>query len=399
MHNIRKINSDLFYVGASDRRLALFENVYPIPRGVSYNSYVLLDEKTVLLDCADLAVLPQFIENIAAALNGRGLDYIVINHLEPDHAATIEDVVMRYPEAKIVTNAKAANMIRQFFDFDLDSRLMTVGEADTLATGRHELKFVNAPMVHWPEVMVTYDAIDHILFSADAFGTFGALSGNIFADEVNFDRDWLDDARRYYINIVGKYGVQVQGLLKKAAALQIDVICPLHGPIWRKDVGYFINKYDIWSKYEPEQKGVMMVCGSIYGHTAAAAERLATMLAERGVKEIAVYDASQTDVSTLVSEAFRFSHIVIAAATYNGGIFTPIENLLTDLKAHNFQNRHIALIENGTWAAQSGKQMRAMLDEMKALTIVGNTITLKSAMKEGQTSELEALADEIFNSL
>lgn len=399
MHNIRKINSDLFYVGASDRRLALFENVYPIPRGVSYNSYVLLDEKTVLLDCADLAVLPQFIENIAAALNGRGLDYIVINHLEPDHAATIEDVVMRYPEAKIVTNAKAANMIRQFFDFDLDSRLMTVGETDTLATGRHELKFVNAPMVHWPEVMVTYDATDHILFSADAFGTFGALSGNIFADEVNFDRDWLDDARRYYINIVGKYGVQVQGLLKKAAALQIDVICPLHGPIWRKDVGYFINKYDIWSKYEPEQKGVMMVCGSIYGHTAAAAERLATMLAERGVREIAVYDASQTDVSTLVSEAFRFSHIVIAAATYNGGIFTPIENLLTDLKAHNFQNRHIALIENGTWAAQSGKQMRAMLDEMKALTIVGNTITLKSAMKEGQTSELEALADEIFNSL
>ena len=399
MHNIRKINSDLFYVGASDRRLALFENVYPIPRGVSYNSYVLLDEKTVLLDCADLAVLPQFIENIAAALNGRGLDYIVINHLEPDHAATIEDVVMRYPEAKIVTNAKAANMIRQFFDFDLDSRLMTVGEADTLATGRHELKFVNAPMVHWPEVMVTYDATDHILFSADAFGTFGALSGNIFADEVNFDRDWLDDARRYYINIVGKYGVQVQGLLKKAAALQIDVICPLHGPIWRKDVGYFINKYDIWSKYEPEQKGVMMVCGSIYGHTAAAAERLATMLAERGVREIAVYDASQTDVSTLVSEAFRFSHIVIAAATYNGGIFTPIENLLTDLKAHNFQNRHIALIENGTWAAQSGKQMRAMLDEMKALTIVGNTITLKSAMKEGQASELEALADEIFNSL
>lgn len=399
MHNIRKINSDLFYVGASDRRLALFENVYPIPRGVSYNSYVLLDEKTVLLDCADLAVLPQFIENIAAALNGRGLDYIVINHLEPDHAATIEDVVMRYPEAKIVTNAKAANMIRQFFDFDLDSRLMTVGETDTLATGRHELKFVNAPMVHWPEVMVTYDATDHILFSADAFGTFGALSGNIFADEVNFDRDWLDDARRYYINIVGKYGVQVQGLLKKAAALQIDVICPLHGPIWRKDVGYFINKYDIWSKYEPEQKGVMMVCGSIYGHTAAAAERLATMLAEKGVKEIAVYDASQTDVSTLVSEAFRFSHIVIAAATYNGGIFTPIENLLTDLKAHNFQNRHIALIENGTWAAQSGKQMRAMLDEMKALTIVGNTLTLKSAMKEGQTSELEALADEIFNSL
>ena len=399
MHNIRKINSDLIYVGASDRRLALFENVYPIPRGVSYNSYVLLDEKTVLFDCADLAVMPQFVENLAAALAGRGLDYIVINHLEPDHAATIEEVIMRYPEAMIVTNSKAANMIRQFFDFDLDSRLMIVGEANTLATGRHELHFVNAPMVHWPEVMVTYDATDHILFSADAFGTFGALNGNIFADEVNFDRDWLDDARRYYINIVGKYGIQVQGLLKKAAALQIDLVCPLHGPIWRKDISYLINKYDLWSKYESEQKGVMIVYGSIYGHTAAAAERLATMLAEQGVREIAVYDASHTDVSILVSEAFRFSHIVIAAATYNAGIFTPVENLLHDLKAHNFQNRHIALIENGTWAAQSGKQMRAMLDEMKGLTIVGDTLTLKSTMKESQTAELQTLADEIARTL
>ena len=399
MHNIRKITNDLIYVGASDRRLALFENVYPIPRGVSYNSYVLLDEQTVLLDCADLAVMPQFMDNIAAALAGRKLNYIVVNHLEPDHAATIEEVVIRYPEAKIVTNTKAANMIRQFFSFDLDSRLMVVGEADTLTTGRHELKFVNAPMVHWPEVMVTYDATDHILFSADAFGTFGALNGNIFADEVNFDRDWLDDARRYYINIVGKYGVQVQGLLKKAAALQIDMLCPLHGPIWRKDIGYFINKYDIWSKYEPEQKGVVIVYGSIYGHTAAAAERLATLLAEKGVREIAVYDASQTDVSILVSEAFRFSHIVIAAATYNGGIFTPVENLLQDLKAHNFQNRHVALIENGTWAAQSGKQMRAMLDEMKGLTIVGDTLTLKSAMQPSQEEQLAALTDAIVGSM
>jgi len=399
MHNIRKITNDLIYVGASDRRLALFENVYPIPCGVSYNSYVLLDEQTVLLDCADLAVMPQFMDNIAAALAGRKLNYIVVNHLEPDHAATIEEVVIRYPDAKIVTNTKAANMIRQFFSFDLDSRLMVVVETDTLTTGRHELKFVNAPMVHWPEVMVTYDATNHILFSADAFGTFGALNGNIFADEVNFDRDWLDDARRYYINIVGKYGVQVQGLLKKAAALQIDMLCPLHGPIWRKDIGYFINKYDIWSKYEPEQKGVVIVYGSIYGHTAAAAERLATLLAEKGVREIAVYDASQTDVSILVSEAFRFSHIVIAAATYNGGIFTPVENLLHDLKAHNFQNRHVALIENGTWAAQSGKQMRTMLDEMKGLTVVGDTLTLKSAMQPSQEEQLAAIADEIVKTL
>ncbi len=399
MHNIRKITNDLVYVGASDRRLALFENVYPIPRGVSYNSYVLLDEQTVLLDCADLAVMPQFMDNVAAALAGRKLNYIVVNHLEPDHAATIEEAVLRYPEAKIVTNAKAANMIRQFFSFDLDSRLMTVGEADTLATGRHELHFVNAPMVHWPEVMVTYDAIDRILFSADAFGTFGALNGNIFADEVDFDRDWLDDARRYYINIVGKYGVQVQGLLKKAAALQIDTICPLHGPIWRKDIGYFIAKYDTWSRYEPEQEGVVIVYGSVYGHTAAAAERLATLLAERGVRQIAVYDASQTDVSILVSEAFRFSHIVIAASTYNAGIFTPIENLLHDLKAHSFQNRHVALIENGTWAAQSGKQMRSMIEEMKDMTVLGDTFTIKSAMKPAQENDLAELADAMLGSM
>ncbi len=399
MHNIRKITDDLYYVGASDRRLALFENVYPIPRGVSYNSYVLLDEKTVLLDTADSAVGQQFFENVAAALAGRILDYLVVNHMEPDHCALIEDLVLRYPAVKIVTNAKAATMIRQFFTFDLDSRLQTVKEGDTLCTGRHTLTFVMAPMVHWPEAMVTYDTTDKVLFSADAFGTFGALNGNIYADEVDFDRDWLDDARRYLVNIVGKYGMQVQAVLKKAATLDIQMICPLHGPIWRQDLGYFIGKYDLWSRYEAEERGVMIAYGSIYGHTAAAAECLASLLAERGVRNIAMYDVSHTDVSYLVSEAFCYSHIVLASSTYNNGIFTPMENLLLDLKAHNLQNRTVAIIENGTWAPVSGKLMRAIIDEMKNMTVIKQTMTLKSAMKEDQSETLSAMAEAIVASL
>ena len=399
MHNIRKITDDLYYVGASDRRLALFENVYPIPRGVSYNSYVLLDEKTVLLDTADSAVSQQFFENVAAALAGRGLDYLVVNHMEPDHCALIEDLVLRYPDVRIVTNAKAATMIRQFFTFDVDSRLQLVKEGDTLCSGRHTLAFVMAPMVHWPEAMVTYDTTDKVLFSADAFGTFGALNGNIYADEVDFDRDWLDDARRYLVNIVGKYGMQVQAVLKKAATLDIQMICPLHGPIWRKDIGFFIAKYDLWSRYEAEQHGIMIAYGSIYGHTAAAAERLASLLAERGVRNIAMYDVSHTDVSYLVSEAFRYSHIVLASSTYNNGIFTPMENLLLDLKAHNLQNRTVAIIENGTWAPVSGKLMRAIIDEMKNMTVIDQSLTLKSAMKEDQADTLSAMADAIVASL
>ncbi|MBR1792725.1 MAG: FprA family A-type flavoprotein [Bacteroidales bacterium] len=395
MHNIRKITQDLYYVGASDRRLALFENVYPIPRGVSYNSYVLLDEKNVILDTADAAIGQQFFENVEAALNGRTLDYLVVNHMEPDHCALIEDLLLRHPTVTIVTNAKAATMIRQFFTFDLDSHLHIVKEGDNLTTGRHTLTFVNAPMVHWPEVMVTYDTTDKILFSADAFGTFGALNGNIFADEVHFDRDWLDDARRYLVNIVGKYGPQIQSILKKAAGLDIQMICPLHGPIWRQDLGYLIDKYDLWSRYQPEEQGVLIVYGSIYGHTAAVAEKMASLLAEHGVKNIAMYDVSHTDVSYLVSEAFRFSHIVLASSTYNNGIFTPMENLLMDLKAHNLQNRTVAIIENGSWAPVSGKLMRTLVEEMKGMTFAGDTLTIKSAMKEEQLPALQQLADTL----
>lgn len=396
MQNIRKITQDLYYVGASDRRLALFENVYPIPRGVSYNSYVLIDEKTVLIDTADASVGQQFFENVAAALSGRGLDYLVVNHMEPDHCALIEEIVLRHPEVTIVTNAKAAKMIGQFFGIELEGRLKTVGEGDTLETGRHTLAFVMAPMVHWPEAMVTYDTLDKTLFSADAFGTFGALNGNIFADEVDFEHCWLDDARRYLINIVGKYGVQVQSVLKKAAGLEIQRICPLHGPIWRENIGWLIKKYDIWSRYEAETEGIVIIYGSIYGHTAAAAEKLASMLSERGIREIAMYDASHTDTSVLVSECFRYSHIVLAAATYNAGIFTPIENLLTDLKAHNWQKRTVGLIENGTWAALSGKQMRALLSEMKEIKVLDESVSLMSSMKESQIEEMERLAEQMI---
>ena len=285
MYCVKKIKDDLFWVGGTDRRLALFENAYPIPRGVSYNAYVLKDEKTVLFDTVDWAVSSQLFENLEAVLGGRALDYVIVNHMEPDHCATLEDVVRRYPEVKVVCNAKTVDIIKQFFDFDIDSRAVIVKENDTFCTGKHTYTFVMAPMVHWPEVMVTYDTTDKILFSADAFGTFGAMNGNLFADEVNFERDWLDDARRYYTNIVGKYGASVQTLLKKAAGLDIQMICPLHGPVWRENIGWYVDKYLTWSSYAPEEKAVMIAYGSIYGNTENAANILACRLADRGIRD------------------------------------------------------------------------------------------------------------------
>ena len=398
MNNTHPISKDLIYVGVSDRRTALFENVYPIPRGVSYNSYVLLDKKTALLDTADVTVSEQFFENMSAALGGRPLDYLIVNHMEPDHAALIAPLLLRYPQATVVCTAKAALMLEQFLGTQA-SRLQTVKEGDTLSLGCHNLVFTMAPMVHWPEVMMTYDQTDKVLFSADAFGTFGALSGNLYADEVNFETEWLDDARRYFINIVGKYGQPVQTVLKKAAALDIKMICPLHGPVWRSNLEWFIGKHDVWSKYEPENKGVVIIYGSIYGHTESAALRLGTLLAQRGVKGIKAYDASRTHVSELVSECFRASHTVLASSTYNNGIFTPMENLLADLKAHDWKRRSVALIENGTWAATSGKLMRAELEQMKEITILGEMVSLKSAATPAQEEQLAALADEIAKTL
>ena len=398
MQNIQHITENLIYVGASDRRLALFENVYPIPRGVSYNSYVLLDEKAVLFDTVDTSVAQQFYENVEAALAGRRLDYVVVHHMEPDHAATLTDLLMRHPEATVVTTAKAAQMMEQFFGAK-PAQLMAVKEGDTLCTGTHTLCFTMAPMVHWPEVMMTYDSTAKTLFSADAFGTFGALSGNLFADQMDFEHEWLGDARRYYINIVGKYGLQVQNVLKKAATLDIHTICPLHGPVWRENIEWFVGKHDVWSRYEPEDKAVVIIYGSIYGHTEAAVLRLGTLLGERGVKGIKAYDASHTHVSKLVAECFRTSHIVLASSTYNNGLFTPIENLLLDLKAHAWQRRTVALIENGSWAPQAAKLMRAELEQMKDIAIVGDPLGLKSAATPAQEAQLATLADAIVATL
>ncbi len=399
MHCYTQVTSNIYYVGSSDRRLALFENIYPIPNGVSYNSYLVLDEKTVLIDTVDKSVAGVFFENLEHLLAGRKLDYLIVNHMEPDHAATIGELKLRYPEVQIVATKRALEMIGQFFDPQVASNSMPVSEGQSLNTGKHNFTFVLAPMVHWPEVMVTYDSSSHILFSADAFGTFGALSGNIFADCYNFEIQWLSEARRYYTNIVGKYGPQVQNLLKKAQSLEISMICPLHGPIWRKDISWFVSKYATWSSYVPEEKAVLIAYASIYGGTENAANILANMLAEKGVTNIALYDVSATHPSYLVSEAFRCSHLVFAAPTYNAGIFTNMENVLLDLKAHNLQNRTVAVIENGSWAAVSATQMKAILCSMKNITVLEEAVSIKSTVKEENYTQLGSLASAIVSNM
>ena len=399
MHCVRTVTENLYWVGANDHRLALFENIHPIPKGVSYNAYLLLDEKSVLFDTVDWSACRQLLENLEYLLNGTPLDYLVINHMEPDHGASIEEILLRYPKVRIISTEKAFMLMRQF-GFHVDGHeCIQVKEGDTYSFGDHTVTFVGAPMVHWPEAMVTFDTTNGVLFSADAFGSFIALDGKLFADEVDFERDWLDDARRYYTNIVGKYGAQVQSLLKRAAGMEIQMICPLHGPIWRENLEWFLEKYQRWSTYTPEDRGVAIFCGSIYGHTENAAEILAARLAERGVKNIALYDVSHTDVSYLVSEAFRCSHLVLASATYNGEIYTPMENFLRDLACHGLRGRSVALIENGTWAARSGMLMTKLLEEMKEMRVMEGTVTLKSSVKEAQRRGLESLADAIADEL
>ncbi len=399
MYCIKCLNENMYYVGASDRRLALFENVYPLSNGVSYNSYLLTDEKTVLLDTVDKSVSTQFFENIKAALSGRPLDYLIVNHMEPDHCATMQELVLRYPEVKIITNQKAADMIRSFFTFDLDSRLITVKEGDTFDTGSRTLSFVMAPMVHWPEVMVTYDHLTKTLFSADAFGTFGALSGNITDEELDYQRDFGDEARRYYVNIVGKYGVQVQALLKRAQSLEIETVCPLHGPVIRRNIGWFVDKYQHWSSYTPEENAVLIAYASVYGNTENAVQLIAARLAENGVHNIKTYDVSVTHPSYILAEAFRCSHIVLASTTYNAGIFVNMETLLHDLKAHNLQNRTVAIVENGSWAPTAGSLMRKLLESCKNITVLENTLTLRSSLKETQLDELYKLADSLYDTM
>lgn len=396
MHNTRKITADLIWIGANDRRLALFENIYPIPQGISYNSYLLLDNKTVLFDTVDSAVRHQFFANLQYALGSRALDYIVVHHMEPDHCAELASLLQIHPETTIVCNLQTKKMIEQFFALNLpQQKYMLIKEGDSLNTGNHILRFIAAPMVHWPEVMMTYDETAKILFSADAFGTFGAINGNIFADEVDFCSEYLSEARRYYSNIVGKYGSQVQNVLKKAATLDIRMICPLHGFIWRQNLEYIITKYAKWAAYEPEEQSVVIAYGSIYGNTANASEILASRLAEKGVKNIKLYDVSVTHHSYIISEAFRASALVLAAPTYNGDIFINMDNLLRDLTAHNLQNRTIAIIDNGTWAPLAGKQMAEVISKWKNCTILEPKISVKSALKAEQLTALDTLATSL----
>lgn len=399
MRCTRKVTDSITWVGGSDRRLALFENLFPIPRGVAYNSYLIMDEKTALIDTVDSSITRQFLENILATLEGRALDYLVVNHMEPDHCANIDELMLRFPNLKIVGNVKTFALIQQFYDLDMEGRTITVKEGDSLSLGEHTLRFYFAPMVHWPEVMMTYEESEKILFSADAFGSFGALNGNLFNDEVNFDRDWISDARRYYCNIVGKYGPQVQAALKKASGLDIQVICPLHGTVWRNDLAYLLDKYNHWSLYQPEDQTVAIMYGSMYGDTENAVNILTASLAEAGVKNIAVYDVSSTHVSTLIAEAFRCSHLVLAAPTYNNGIYPAMLNFLHDMKALNLQKRTVALIENGSWAPTCSKQMRALLEEMKDMQVLEPVVTVKSSMKDDTLEQLNKLKEAILSSL
>lgn len=399
MYCIRNVTEDLFWIGANDHRLALFENAHPIPNGVSYNSYVLLDEKTVLFDTVDWAVCRQFLENLEHVLNGRPLDYIVVNHFEPDHGASLEEVILRHPEATIICSTKAVNIIKQF-NIAVNKDFDTVKEGDTRCFGKHTVAFVEAPMVHWPEVMVTFDTTNGVLFSADAFGSFGALDGKLFNDEVNFDRDWIDDARRYYTNIVGKYGVFVQKLLTKVSGLDIKIICPLHGPVWRNNLEYFIDKHDKWSKYEPEEKGVLIAYASMYGNTEAAAQCLAAKLVKKGCTNVKVYDVSNTHVSQLISESFKLSNIVLASVTYNTGLFPAMLDYLEDMKALEVQNRTIALMENGSWGPRAASHMTNFINNnLKNMTLLEPKVTIKSAGKDSDVQNIDALADAIIESM
>lgn len=392
MYCTKNIASDLVWVGANDRRLAMFEGVYSVPAGVSYNSYLLTDEKTVLFDTVDKAVGRIFFENLEHGLGGRTLDYLIVHHMEPDHSATLSELLLRHPETTVVCNDKTAVMIAQFFGPGAAGRMQLVKEGDTLSTGTHELTFYMAPMIHWPEVMMTYDKTAHTLFTADAFGVFGALNGAIFADEVDFERDYLKEARRYYTNIVGKYGMQVQNLFRKIADLDIRMLCPLHGFVWRRDIEYFFKKYNLWSTYTPEEKGVMIAYASIYGNTENAAEILSSKLRERGVRTV-MYDVSVTPASEIIAECFRWSHLVFASSTYNGGVFVTMDELLRDIAAHNLQKRTVAFMENGTWAPVSARQMTAIFAPLKNMTVLEQSISIRSSLTEGQLAEIEALAD------
>ena len=398
MNCVRKVTEDLYWVGADDHRLSLFENIHPIPRGVSYNSYLLMDEKTVLFDTVDWSAARSLLENMESVLQGRSLDYLVIHHMEPDHGASIEEVLLRNPNCTIVSTEKSFMLMHQF-GINGGDNILQVKEGDTLCFGKHTVTFIESPMVHWPEVMVTYDVTNGVLFSADAFGAFGALNGKLFADEVDFERDWIEDARRYYTNIVGKYGPFVQALLKKASTVDIKMICPLHGPVWRKDIGYFVDKHDKWSKYEPEEKGVLIAYASMYGNTERAAEALASSLAQKGITNYSMYDVSNTDPSVLIAEAFKYSHMVLASVTYNLEVYPKMQDLLSHMKMLNLQKRTVGIIENGSWACKSGTLMRQFLDGMKQMTVLEEQVSITSSMNADSEAEINTLAEAIAASI
>lgn len=386
MYCTRNVSDSVVWVGASDRRLALFENLFPIPRGVSYNSYLILDEKTALLDTTDASVTRQYLENVSHSLNGKPLDYLIINHMEPDHCANIAELLLRYPHLTLVGNAKTFAFVSQFYDLDLTGRTLTVKEGDTLCLGSHTLHFFLAPMVHWPEVMVTYEQSEKILFSADGFGKFGAL---------DVEESWACEARRYYFNIVGKYGAQVQALLKKAATLDIKMICPLHGPILKENLAFYIDKYNTWSSYEPEDEGVFVAYASIHGNTAEAAKEFVEMLRKNGAEKVVIADLSREDMAEAVEDAFRYSKLVVAAASYDAGVFPCMEDFLHHLKAKNYQKRTVGIIENGSWAPSAAKQMKAILEGMKNITICEPVVTIKSTLNETSRKAMEELAKEL----
>lgn len=402
MYCVRKVTEDVFWVGANDHRLHLFENIHPIPLGVSYNAYVLLDKATVLFDTVDWSCCRQFLENVEHVLQGRTLDYMVINHMEPDHCASMEEIILRYPKVKIISTEKSFMLMRQF-GFSIDKQeLIEVKEGDTTCFGKHTVTYVEAPMVHWPEAMVTLDLTNGVLYSADAFGSFIALDGKLFADEVNFDRDWIDEARRYYTNIVGKYGPHVQLLLGKAAKVldKIKYICPLHGPVWRKDFAYLLDKYQHWSTYEPETKGVLIAYASMYGNTEAAAQNLAARLCEKGITEVRLCDVSNTHVSELIAETFKYSHLALASVTYNLGIYPVMLDFLEHMKGLHVQKRTIAIIENGSWAVKSGDLMQDFIDKnLKDMTVLNERLTLASAMHADKAQELEQLAAALADTI
>ena len=399
MHNTQEIAPQVYWVGGNDRRLALFENMFPLPNGVSYNSYVIVDEKIAIMDSVDSAITQQFMENLTYVLQGRAVDYLVVNHMEPDHCANIEELCCRYPDMKIVGNAKTFQMIRQFYDFEVDTHLHEVKDGDTLCLGKHTLRFVFAPMVHWPEVMFSFEETQGILFAADAFGTFGALSGSLFSDEYDFEGHFLDEARRYYTNIVGRFGAQVQSAFKKLCSLDIKMICPLHGPVWRSNLRYILDKYDLWSRYEPEKKGVVLAYASMYGNTENAISVVASRLALKGVQDMRMYDVSKTHPSYIIADAFKYSHIVLASPTYNMGLYFGMDSLLHDMAVLNLRNRKVALIANGSWAPAAHTVMEKLVGEMKNMELLAPTFMIRSSLKQAQMDELIALADVVADSV